>query len=134
MVPSATAWVFLATALSCNDLRSENVRFTPLVVGGPGYATTIEPFEGCRKPRYSMWWSYGYHVPVPASGRVRLTPGNQPTATLDAVKLQANDAATIYYVNCPDYYADCGAGVRHFQGRISEIEYFRDDDVSDVPG
>jgi hypothetical protein len=127
------AWVFLATELSCSDLRSEDDRFTPLVVRGPGYATTIEPFDGCRKQRNSKWWSYGYYVPVPGSGQVRLTPGNQPTATLDTVELQANNAATIYYVNCPDHYTDCGEGGRHFQGRISLIEYFKDDDVSDVP-
>ena len=63
---------------------------------------------------------------------MRRTPGNQPTATLDAAKLQPSNAATIYYVNCPDYYADCGEG-GHFQGRISSIEYFKDEDVSDVP-
>jgi hypothetical protein len=129
VVPSAMAWVFLATELSCNDLRSEDDRFTPLVVRGPGYATTIEPFDGCRKQRNSRWWSYGYYVPVPVSGQVRLTPGNQPTATLDVAKLQANNAATIYYVNC----SDSGEGGRDFRGRISSIEYFKDDDVSDVP-
>jgi hypothetical protein len=131
-VPYTTALVFLATALACTDLGSEGARFTPLVVRGPDYATTIEPFDDCRKPRYAMWWSYGYSVPVPLSGQVRLTPGNQPTATLDAAKLQLNHAATIYYVNCPDYYADCGEGGQ-FQGRLSSIEYFKDEDVSDAP-
>lgn len=66
---------------------------------------------------------------------LRLTPGNQPTATLDAAKLQTTlNAATIYYVNSSDYYADCGEPGGPFQGRISEIEYFKDDDVMDVSG
>jgi hypothetical protein len=130
--PAATAGVFLATALACKDRKSEDARFTPLVVRGPNYATTVEPFDGCRKQRSGVWWSYGYTIPVPLSGQVRLTPGNQPTATLDATKFQANHSATIYYVNCPDYYANCGDG-GHFQGRISSIEYFKDEDVSEVP-
>jgi hypothetical protein len=132
VAPSATAWVFLATALACNDLGSEDARFTPLVVRGPDYATTLVPYDDCRKQHSGIWWSYGYKVPVPPSGQVRLTPGNQGTATLDAAKLQPNHAATIYYVNCPDYYADCGE-VGQFQGRISSIEYFKDEDVSDAP-
>jgi len=125
-LPSATASVFLATALACKHLASEDASFTPLRVRGPNYATTIESF--CRKNRSGTWWSYDYQVPVPLSGQVRLTPGNQPTATLDAARLQVNHAATIYYVNCPDYYADCNNG-EHFQGRISSIEYFKDSDV-----
>jgi hypothetical protein len=129
-VPDMRADVFLATVLPCKDVRSEHARFTPLVVRGPGYATTIEPLDGCRKRL--TWWSYGYVVPVPVSGQVRLTPGNQPTATLNAGKLQPNHAATIYYVNCRDYYADCGEG-GHFQGRLTSIEYFKDEDVSDAP-
>jgi hypothetical protein len=132
VVPSATAWVFLATALACKDLGSEDARFTPLVVRGTDSVTTLVPYDDCRKQRSGTWWSYGYHVPVPPSGQVRLTPGNQPTATLDAAKLQANHAATIYYVNCSDYYADCDQGGL-FQGRVSSIEYFKDEDVGDAP-
>jgi hypothetical protein len=131
-IPSSTVWVFLATGLPCKNLGADHARFTPLVVRGPGYTTTIDPYDGCRKQRFVRWWSYGYSVPVPQSGRVRLTPGNQPTATLDAIELRSNQSATIYYVNCVDYYPHCGKG-RHFQGRITSIEYFKDDDVSDVP-
>lgn len=131
-VPSTTARVFLATALACDKLGTDDARFTPLVVRGPGYATTLDPYDGCRKQRFIRWWSYAYSVPVPPSGRVRLTPGNQPTATLDAVKLRTKThAATIYYVNCADYYAH-SPDAEHFQGRITSIEYFKDDDVSDA--
>jgi hypothetical protein len=130
--PSSTVHVFLATGLPCKRLGADPARFAPLVIRGPGYTTTIDPYDGCRKQRSVPWWSYGYAVPVPRSGRVRLTPGNQPTATLDATKLRADQAATIYYVDCVAYYSHCGKG-RHFQGRIRSIEYFKDDDVSDVP-
>jgi hypothetical protein len=69
---------------------------------------------------------------IPASGEVRLTAGNQPTVTVDAAKFGASYAATIYYVNCSDYYADCSRG-RGFEGRVSLIEYFKDDDVQGAP-
>jgi hypothetical protein len=142
VVPATTEYVYLATALARHDLRSESARFTPLVVRGPDYAVTIEPIDLCRKQpsgpstlgvsTQGHWYSYVYDVPIPASGEVRLTPGNQPTATVDAAKFEASHAATIYYVNCRDYYADCPEG-REFQGRISSIEYFKDEDVQDAP-
>jgi hypothetical protein len=143
IVPVTTANVYLATSLGCRSLRSESARFTPLVVRGPDYTTTIEPIDGCRRQRYGgptasgvttsgHWYSYLYGVPLPASGEVRLTPGNQPTATLNAAKFEQSHAATIYYVNCKDYYADCPEG-RGYQGRISLIEYFKDDDVQEAP-
>jgi hypothetical protein len=149
VVPGTTVPVFLATALPCEDLGTASAHFTPLVVRGPGYATTIEPSDACRKQSSGRstngvaasghWYSYRYDVPMPPTGTVRLTPGNQPTATLDASKVWASNAATIYYVNCRDYDADCPAGGR-FHGRISPaepgmqaIEYFKDDDVGDAP-
>jgi hypothetical protein len=52
--------------------------------------------------------------------------------TIDAAKFGASYAATIYYVNCSDYYADCPRA-RGFEGRVSLIEYFKDDDVQDAP-
>lgn len=141
VVPVTTESVYLATTLACRNL-SESARFTPLVVRGPGYTTTIEPTDGCRRQAYGPkpfgvtttghWYSYLYDVPMPASGQVRLTPGNQPTATVNAPKFGLSHAATIYYVNCRDYYAVCPEG-REFQGRISQIEYFKDDDVQDAP-
>ena len=141
MVPVPTERVYLATTLPCRDV-SKRARFTPLVVRGPAYTTTIEPSDGCRKQAYGPtpqgvttsghWYSYLYDVPMPASGEVRLTPGNQPTATVNAPKFGLSHAATIYYVNCRDYYAVCPEG-QGFQGRITQIEYFKDDDVQDAP-
>jgi hypothetical protein len=143
VVPATSERVYLATALDCHDLGSERARFTPLVVRDPDYTTTIDPIDTCRKqssgpetqgvtaaPRH--WNSYVYDVPMPARGEVRLTPGNQPTVTLDAARFTADHAATVYYVNCSDYYADCPEG-RGFQGRVTSIEYFKDDDVQDAP-
>ena len=125
--PPTSALVFLATALPCKAAESGDAHFTPLVVRGPGYTTTIMPQEGCREqPR--GWRSYVYDVPVPESGQVKLTPGNQPTATLSAAKAQVNRAATIYYVNCAAYYSVCPKG-DDFVGRIRSIEYFKDEDV-----
>src|SRR5437879_1424795 len=48
-IPVTTESVYLATALACRNLGSEDARFTPLVVRGPDYATTIEPIDDCRK-------------------------------------------------------------------------------------
>jgi len=142
-VPATTERVYLATALDCRDIGSESPRFTPLLVRGPGYAMTIEPTDACRKqssgpetqgagPPPWHWNSYLYFVPMPAHGEVRLTPGNQPTATVSAARFAGSHAATIYYVNCRDYFADCPER-RGFQGRVTSIEYFKDDDVQDAP-
>jgi hypothetical protein len=141
-VPVTTESVYLVTALACKNLGSDDARFTPLVVRGPNYATTIQPTDDCRRqpsgPSTSgvstqgHWYSYVYDVPIPTSGEVRLTPGNQPTAVVDASRFEASHAATIYYVNCSDYYANCPEG-REFRGRISSIEYFKDEDARDAP-
>jgi hypothetical protein len=143
VVPATSERVYLATPLDCNDLGSDSARFTPLVVHDPDYATTIDPIDPCRKqssgpetqgaePPPWHWNSYVYDVPMPARGEVQLSPGNQPAVTLNAAKCSADHAATIYYVNCSDYYADCPKG-QGFQGRVSSIEYFKDDDVQDAP-
>jgi hypothetical protein len=124
--------VFLATTLPCKAVRSDGAHFTPLVVRGPGYTTTIKPQEGCRKQR-GPWRSYVYNVPMPLSGLVHLTPGNQPTATLSASKAQPNRSATIYYVNCADYYSACPKR-GGFVGRIASFEYFKDEDVGTAGG
>jgi hypothetical protein len=131
VAPSTTALVYLATALPCKDAASGRARFTPLVVRGRSYATTLDPVDDCRE-QPGDWRSYVYVVPVPRTGEVRLTPGNQPTATLDASKFGDNHSATIYYVDCATYYADCPKG-HHFVGRISSIEYFKDEDVRNAP-
>jgi hypothetical protein len=142
VVPSTTERVYIATTLACRDLGSESARFIPLMVRGPGYATTIEPTDGCRRQQNGPtpvgatttghWYSYVYDVPTRASGELHLTPGNQPSATVNAAKFELSHAATIYYVNCADYYANCPPG-RRFQGRITRIEYFKDDDVQAAP-
>lgn len=141
--PATTEPVYLATALACKRIGFEHARFTPLVVRGPGYTTTIEPVDDCREqhsgpdtqgasPPPWHWSSYVYRVPMPAAGHVRLTPGNQPTATVDAARFSASHAATVYYVNCSDFYADCPER-RGFHGRVTSIEYFKDEDVQDAP-
>jgi hypothetical protein len=143
VVPSTAERVYIATALACTGSGSDSARFAPLVVRGPGYATTIDPTDACRKqssgpetqgagPPPWNWHSYLYIVPMPAQGEVRLTPGNQPTVTLNAARFTASQAATVYYVNCSDYYTDCPPGPG-FEGRVSSIEYFKDDDVQDAP-
>jgi hypothetical protein len=76
------------------------------------------------------WRSYVYDVPMPRSGQVYLTPGNQPTATLSASKSHVNHAATIYYANCGEGFSVCSKG----GGWISSIEYFRDEDLGTAGG
>jgi len=143
IVPARAQLVYLATALDCRHLASERARFTPLVVRGPDYTTTIDPIDACRTqssgpddtqgagPPPWHWNSYVYYVPMRAHGKVRLTPGNQPTVTLNAARFAASRGATVYYVNCSDYYARCPERPG-FQGRIARIEYFKDDDVKDA--
>ena len=121
-VPSTTQRVYLATALACRYLETdqgEGVSFTPLAVEGEGYSTTIQPTEDCREQR--IFNSYVYDVPAPESGRVRITPRNQPTATLNAAKLSRSGVATVFY-------ARKGAG--NYQ--VTVITYKKDEDVKDA--
>jgi hypothetical protein len=142
-VPARAQLVYLATALACRNLGSDSARFTPLVVRGADYTTTIDPIDACRTqssgpddaqgagPPPWHWNSYVYYVPMRAHGEVSLTPGNQPTVTLDAARFASSHGATIYYVNCSDYYARCPERPG-FQGRVARVEYFKDDDVRDA--
>lgn len=120
-MPTTTQRVYLATALGCEFLgtdRAGGTEFTPLEVRGSGYSTTIEPTDGCRDQQ--IFSSYVYDVPAPASGKVQITPGNQPTATLDAAKLARSGVATVFY-------GHEGAG----EWRLTV--YTKDDDVKDAP-
>ena len=94
-VPATTARVYLATALACSNLDAQSARFTPLEVTGPGYATTIEPTEDCAEQE--IFSTYVFDVPVPESGEVTITPGNQPGTTLEVSSLSANGGATVFY-------------------------------------
>ena len=98
----------------------KGVSFAPAVVRGPGYRTTIEPTDDCRAQE--IWNSYLYNVPTPASGSVRITPGSEPTATLDAAKLTKAGAATVYYAR---------QGEGSYQ--VSVIEYRKTEDVAAAP-
>ena len=117
-VPATTQRVYLATALACSFLgtdRAKGAEFTPLEIRGRGYSTTIEPTQGCREQR--IFNSYVYDVPAPASSKVEITPGNQPTATLDAAKLTRSGVATVFY-------GHEGEG----KYRVTMITYAKDDE------
>lgn len=53
---------------------------------------------------------------------MRITPGNQPTATLDAARLTRSGVATVFY-------ARVGAG----EYKVSVITYKKDEEVKDAP-
>ena len=116
-VPSREATVYLATAIACSKLDTEPVNFTPLAVKGKGYTTTLQPVRDCREE--AMFNSYVYRVPIPKSGHVQITPGNQQAATLDAKRLAQSGAATIYY-------GRFGAG----DYRVTVIKYRKTGDVT----
>lgn len=117
--PKTTQRVYLATAMGCSNPAGDDVHFTPLRVAGPGYETTVEPVQGCEEQR--IFNSYVYDVPTPASGTVSVTPGNAPSASLDAAKLSASHAATVYYAReSDDRY------------KVTVIEYEKTDDVQNA--
>jgi hypothetical protein len=122
-VPSTTQRVYLATALACQYLgtdQGQGVVFKPLKVKGRGYSITIDPTDDCREQR--IFNSYLYEVPTPTSGNVRITPGNQPPAVLDAAKLTKSGVATVFYA-------------RKGEGRyaVTVITYRKDEEVKDAP-
>jgi hypothetical protein len=94
-VPAATQRVYLATSLACSKLDEEDATFTPLRVEGPGYLATVDPTEDCAEQ--TMFNTYVYDVPMPTSGDVSVTPGNQPAAELDAAEVAASDGVTVFY-------------------------------------
>jgi len=74
----------------------EHAAFAPLEVYGPGgYSVTLQPAEGgSDHPGRDR---YAYDVPMPNSGVVRLTPGNQTTVALDAAVVTEAGGVTVYY-------------------------------------
>jgi hypothetical protein len=115
-VPAKTQKVYLATAIACSKLGNEDVTFTPLLVKGDGWTATVQPTHDCRE--LAMWNSYVYDVPMPKSGMVTITPGDQGSATLNAKKVSRAGAVTVFY-------AREGAG----DYRVSVITYKKDADV-----
>lgn len=112
--PTTTQRVYLATAVACENLGTAS--FVPLKVSGPGYTTTVKAVQGCTE--LQIWNSYVYDVPMPNSGTVTITPGNQPAAQLDAAQVTAGRAATVYYAHDNgDHY------------KVTTIEYDKADDV-----
>jgi hypothetical protein len=116
-VPTKQATVYLATALACSKLDGGDATFTPLAVSGKGYTTTIQPVRDCKEE--TIFNSYVYRVPIPKSGKVQVTPGDQPTVALDARKLAQSGAATVYY-------GRFGAG----DYRVTVINYRKTGDVT----
>jgi hypothetical protein len=126
-VPTSTARVYLATAVGCELLgtgKAEGAVFQPLKVEASGYSATIQPIDGCRSQR--IFFSYVYDIPVPQSGQVRITPGNQSVAVLDAAKLKRSGVATVFYVH------SVTPGV-HRRWDVTRIEYFKDEEVKSGP-
>ena len=102
-------------------MAGQTARFTPLKVSGPGgYSVTVKPVDDCREQM--IFNSYAYDVPMPATGSVKITPGNQPTATLDAAKATTSGATTVFY-------ARKGEG----KFKVTVTEYKKSDDVKDAP-
>jgi hypothetical protein len=62
-------------------------------------------------------------VPIPKSGKVQITPGNQSTVALDARKLTQSGAATVYYTRF-------GAG----DYRVTVVKYAKTGDVTTWQG
>lgn len=117
LVPTTTQRVYLGTALGCSNVEGQSARFTPLAVSGPGYTTLVTPVEDCKELRITN--SYVYDVPMPATGQVTITPGNQPAATLDAARVVSGRAATVYY-----------GRVSEGQFQVTVIYYLKDEDVA----
>lgn len=111
-----TKRVYLATALACSLLEEETARFTSLKVKGKNFETTLEPVLDCLEQM--IFNSFVFDVPVPTSGELQITPGNQPGTALNITQLTSSGVATDYYT-------------RRGQGRfeMSVTEYEKTDDV-----
>jgi hypothetical protein len=119
--PDTTQRVYLATALACQFLQGQSARFTPLKVSGPGgYNVTVVPIADCQEQR--IFNTYVYDVPMPATGQVTITPGNQPAATIDAAQVTKSGAVTVFY-------AREGEG----QFKASVTRYKKDPEVGNAP-
>ncbi len=116
--PTTTQRVYLATALACSKLEGQSAQFTPLKVAGPGgYSVTVQPAQDCKEQQ--IFNSYVYDVPMPPTGTVTITPGNQPVATVDASKASSSGAVTVFY-------AREGEG----KFKVTTTSYSKDDAVS----
>jgi hypothetical protein len=98
--------------------------FTPLKVEGSGYSATIQAIDDCR--HQPIFFSYAYDIPVPQSGQVRITPGNQSVAVLDAAKLRRSGLATVFYLH------SVAPGHKR-RWEVTKIEYLRDEEVKNGP-
>lgn len=115
-VPTETRTVYLATALACSKLKDYSTRFDPLKVEGEGYRTTVKPKQGCVEN--AGFNSYVYEVPASGSGPIKVTPGNQPSATLEATDFEAGAVTVFYAVDSGDSF------------KVSVIRPGKDDAVS----
>jgi hypothetical protein len=110
-VPTTTQRVYLAIDPWTACLTLDEM-FIPLQVAGPGYTTTVEPSGACRLHKRNGQGSYNtyvYDVPMPDSGKVTVTPGNQPAAELRAAMAARRNGAT-------GVYSRTGYGIYVFDG------------------
>jgi hypothetical protein len=98
LIPSAvpTTKQRICLAITERPTTDDGATFVPLHVYGPGgYSVTVQPTQnGPDEPGFN---SYVYDVPMPDIGIVRITPGNQPTAALDAAVVTQDGAVKIHY-------------------------------------
>jgi hypothetical protein len=94
-VPTETLRVYFATVFACSRMDEVEVVYTPAVVEGSDFRTTVEPVQDCRE--LEMVNSYVYDVPVPDKGEIAVAPGNQPAVDLDVRKDFKNGAVTVFY-------------------------------------
>ena len=98
-VPTTTQRVYLTIDPWTACLTLDEM-FIPLQVAGPGYTTTVEPTGDCRVHKRNGQGSYNtyvFDVPMPDSGKVTVTPGNQPAAELRAAMAARSNGATAMY-------------------------------------
>ena len=99
-VPTTTQRVYLVVQpwASCGFVDEA---FTPLIVEGPGYRTTVPATDGCqvRAPQTIGFnvSTYAFDVPMPSDGTVTLTAGGQPPTALDAARVTRRGGATVTY-------------------------------------
>jgi hypothetical protein len=120
LVPITMRRVYLAVALACS-IKDTGADFVPLKVEGPARnVVTVTPVDGCREQ--AIFSSYVYDIPVPLTGAVRITPGNQPAAEIDATAFAGDGSVTVFY-------ARKGAGTY----AVSVLRPGKDDAVKNAP-
>jgi hypothetical protein len=97
-VPATTQRVYVVTQpwTACQFLDG---LFDPFVVTGPGYRTTVTPTHDCRQQKTGNMpvTSFVLDVPMPETGTVTVTPGDQPAAELDARKVTRRHGVSVWY-------------------------------------